>query len=125
MSEAHPLGNRKTRRAWDQMVRETREITAEVPVTDDEVFVVHVPDTDTLTEVFQRRGGGDLYGAMAALFGDGDDELGQQRVARLREVAKAAAGDDGRVPITAWRDLMNSVMADLGLGASGEPSPVP
>ena len=125
MSEPNPVGNRKTRRAWDAMVRETREVCTEIVVSDDEVFVVHIPDTDTLTAVFRRRHDGDMYGALAALIGDGDDEQGRSRVARLREVAKAAAGEDGRVPITAWRELMNATMKDLGLGGPPEPSPVP
>lgn len=112
--------NRGDRRTWDKMVREAREVSATVWVNDEESFDVHVPDTDAIQELFQKRAEGDIYAALAVLFGDGDEEEGKMRVDRLREEAKRAAGTDGRVPITVWRDILNATMSDLGLNVSGE-----
>lgn len=124
MSEPHPVGNRKTRRSWDKIVADARDVFYDLPVVDDETFRVYVPDVDRLTAMFQKRGEGDIYGALAVLIGNGEDGLGEKRVERLREVAKAAAGEDGRVPISAWRDLLQEeLMPGLGLGGPGERSP--
>lgn len=113
MSAPNPVGNRHDRRSWDQMVRESRTVTATVDIGPDESFTVGIPDTDTLTEVFAKRAEGDIYGSLAVLVGD-------DNVQRLRDAAKVIAGEDGRVPVTAWRDLVNQLMTDLGLGGSGE-----
>lgn len=114
MSTPNPIGNRATRRAWNAMVRDARAVTAEIPITEDEVITVNVPDADRLTEVFQKRQQGDLFGALEVLLGSKD------HVDRLRAVAAETAGEDGRVPITAWRDLMQQTMKDLGLGGDPE-----
>lgn len=114
MSTPNPIGNRAARRAWNSMVRDARAVTAKIQVTEEETLEVHVPDADQLTEVFRKRQEGDLFGALAVLLGS------QDAVDRLRAVAKDTAGEDGRVPITAWRDLMQQTMADLGLGGDPE-----
>lgn len=119
MTDPSPLPNRKARRSWNAMVRDARSVTTEIPVVDDEVITVVIPDADALTELFKRRNEGDMFGALGVLLG------GEHNVDRLREVAKAEAGEDGRVPITAWRDLMNQTMEDLGLGGNPERSPAP
>lgn len=112
--------NRGERRSWDKMVRESRETSTTMWINDEESFEVHIPDTDALTALLNKRAEGDIYAALAVLLGDGDEEEGKMRVDRLREEAKKVAGTDGRVPITAWRDLMNATMADLGLNVAGE-----
>lgn len=107
--------NRKDRRAWNRMVTDAREVRSEIVLDEDtgETISCPIPDADTLTELASKQAQGDLYGALGILFGE-------DNVVKLRESAKSAAGDDGRVPITVWRELMNSVMEDLGLGGPPE-----
>lgn len=108
--------NRKQRRAWNRMVRDAREVRAEILLDEDtgETISCGIPDADELNEVYKRRNEGDLFGALGVI-------LGQDNLDRLRDEAKRTAGDDGRVPITVWPDLLEQVMDDLGLGGDPEP----
>ena len=109
------VGNRQQRRAWNKMVRDAREVKAEIVLDEEtgETISCGIPDADALDEVARLQSKNDLFGAFGVLLGD-------DNVARLRDAAKKAAGEDGRVPITVWRDLMNGVMADLGLAGDPE-----
>jgi hypothetical protein len=104
--------NRAARRGWTKRVQEARDVFAEIPMGEDEAPIkVYIPDTETLEAFFTARHKGSTFGALGAL-------MGEDNVARLRDSAKRAAGEDGRVPITVWRDLLEDVMEDLGLGAA-------
>lgn len=70
---------------------------------------VYIPDSDTLAEFFTARNRGNLDAALGVL-------MGVDNVARLKDSAKVLAGEDGRVPITVWRELLEDVMDDLGMG---------
>ena len=107
--------NRKDRRAWAKMVRDAREITAEIVLDEEtgESISVGIPDADAINAVYAKRAEGDLFGALGVLLGDDNTQ-------RLRDEAKKIAGEDGRVPITVWRDLMTGVMTDLGLAGDPE-----
>lgn len=107
--------NRKERRAWAKMVRDAREVSAEIVLDEEtgESISVGIPDADAINAVYTKRNEGDLFGALAVLLGDDNTQ-------RLRDEAKKIAGEDGRVPITVWRDLMDTVMADLGLAGDPE-----
>lgn len=102
--------NRKDRRSWNRMVAEARDVTAEVPVSDEpgDVIVVHIPAAEALQELQNLQRKADFAGAVSVL-------IGKDNFDRLNE---AAGGD---VPFTAWRDLIFDVMADLNLGGPGSP----
>lgn len=107
--------NRATRRGWDQRVREARSKFAEVPMPDGQEPVrVYIPDSDTLTAFFTARQRGDIYAALGVL-------MGEDNVARLKDAAKVVAGEDGRVPITVWRELLEDIMDDLGMMGPNSP----
>ena len=63
--------NRKERRAWNRMVRDAREVRAEIVLDEEtgESVSCGIPDSDALTEVFAKRAEGDLYGALGVLLG--------------------------------------------------------
>lgn len=100
--------NRAARRSWDQRVREARAHFAEIPMGEGDPIRVYIPDAETLEEFFTARQRGESFEALGVL-------IGVDNVARLRDAAKAIAGEDGRVPITVWTDLIGDISADLGM----------
>lgn len=106
---SRPAGmNRAAARGWDARVRDARAKYAEVPMPDGDPVRVYIPDTDTLTEFFAARQRGNVSEALGVL-------MGRDNVARLEDAAKVLAGEDGRIPVTVWRELLEDVMDDLGM----------
>jgi hypothetical protein len=103
--------NRKDRRSWDQMVHEHREKFAEVAMPDGDPIKIYIPDAEKLTAFYTTRQRGTLDEALSVL-------MGEDNTARLQDAAKVAAGSDGRVPVTVWRELLEQVMEDLGMGGT-------
>ncbi|GAY12034.1 hypothetical protein [Pseudonocardia sp. N23] len=117
-----PVPNRKERRSWNRMVAEARNVTAEIPVTDEpgDVVVVHIPTAESLQSLQELQRKGDFAGAVSVL-------IGKDNYERLARAARGGARPDddaddkaeGGAPFTAWRDLIVDVMTDLNLGGPG------
>ncbi len=89
------------------MVAEARDVTAEVPVSDEpgDIVEVHIPTAEALQSLQELQRKGDFAGAVSVL-------IGKDNYERLAEAQPDA-------PFTAWRDLIVDVMQDLNLGGPG------
>lgn len=99
MATAAKKPNRREKRSWDKYVSEARAVTSEIDLGD-EVLTVYIPSSDQMEKLSDLKDT-DQWGQIYAL-------LGEENGAKLRAVA-------GDAPVTALRELMKDVSADLGM----------